>query len=175
MSARKKPVGGLLQRLRAQQQQQVQSAQTLVSRLAEDAGSGHKVAAADRKAERKAKARAREAAGALGADGAPFASDKRSALQELAATFQERQLADSLLDAEDIELKTRLSPQLTVQVATALLVAQEHDLPELAAFAYKLMELRVSLLGEGRKEVVEVSKGAGLAGLHPDAVARMRG
>lgn len=106
----------------------------------------------------------------------PFSqAQSRSSLAELAAqVMQEKHIGDQLLDVDDIELKTRLSAPLTVQCATAILVAQQHNLPEFAAFVYKLMELRVSLLGEGRKEVVEVAKGNS-QGMHPDTVARMRG
>lgn len=106
----------------------------------------------------------------------PFSqAQTKSSLQELAASvFQEKQLADKLMDTEDIEIKTRLNPDLTIQFAAGLLVAQEHNIPELAAFIYKLAEFRVSLMGEGRKELVEVARG-GQGGMHPDVVSRMRG
>lgn len=89
---------------------------------------------------------------------------------------EEPALKDKLFTRDDnLEMKTRLTPELSVQIANGKAFALIHNLPELEMYLEDLMATRVSLLGEGRKEGVEMEKGTSLYGFAQDVAQRTKG
>lgn len=85
-------------------------------------------------------------------------------------------LAEEMFNTDkDIESKTRLTPELVAQVAIAKTMSLAHNIPMLEDFANTIMKLRISLLGEGRKEGVDMVKGQNLVGFTNDMAARTKG
>lgn len=87
----------------------------------------------------------------------------------------EKSLGEKLYEENNIEMITRLNPELVVQMSVAKMFARNHDLPEVEEMLLDIMKMRVSLMGEGRKEGVEMTRGA-LSGLmDPQVMARIKG
>lgn len=84
-------------------------------------------------------------------------------------------LKDRLFDSNEILMKTRLTPEMVVQIANIKTMALFEEMPEFEYYADILMQGRVSLLGEGRKEGVEMEKGTALYGFASDVAQRTRG
>lgn len=85
-------------------------------------------------------------------------------------------LAEELFNVDkDIEAKTRLTPELVAQIAIAKQMALAYRVPMLDDFANNIMKLRISLLGEGRKEGVDMVKGQNLTAFTSDFAQRTKG
>jgi hypothetical protein len=85
-------------------------------------------------------------------------------------------LAEELFNIDkDIEAKTRLTPELVAQIAIARQMALAYNVPMLEDFAVNIMKLRISILGEGRKEGVDMVKGQNLVGFTNDFAQRTKG
>lgn len=85
-------------------------------------------------------------------------------------------LAEQMFNIDkDIESKTRLTPELVAQIAIAKQMALAHNIPMLDDFANNIMKLRISLLGEGRKEGVDMVRGQALVGFTSDFNQRTKG
>jgi len=100
-----------------------------------------------------------------------------SALQDAAETRTvQKSLKDDLFDTEaDLDAKTRLSPRLVTKLQVAEMESLEHDTPLLLDFAEGVKRKRISLLGEGRKEGVEMEKASSIAGFGVDGFNRTKG
>lgn len=87
-----------------------------------------------------------------------------SSLREMTQEIRSNNLKETLFHSENIEMKTRLNGESVALIAISRMVAAKYDIPELMGFCDDLMQLRVSLRGEGRKEGVQMEQGQSFMG-----------
>lgn len=97
----------------------------------------------------------------------------RSTIEEIAEQeIQEKSLQHDLFTQEDLDIKTRLTPRLTVAMQNAEMEGDIHDIDIYYRYTEGLKAKRISLLGESRKEGVEMTKGVTLSGFTNDKVTQ---
>jgi hypothetical protein len=67
-------------------------------------------------------------------------------------------MVDEVYSREDIELKSRVNNHEVIVHAKAQLFAEYYNVPMIQKLSTKILELKISLDGKGRKEFVEVAK-----------------
>lgn len=87
-----------------------------------------------------------------------------SSLRELTQEVRSNNLKETLFHSENIEMKTRLNGESVALIAISRMVASKYGIPELMGFCDDIMQLRVSLKGEGRKEGVQMEQGQNMFG-----------
>lgn len=97
----------------------------------------------------------------------------RSTIEQIAEQeIQESSLQHDLFTQDDLDIKTRLTPRLTVAMQNAEMEGDIHDIDIYYRYTEGLKAKRISLLGESRKEGVEMTKGVTLSGFTNDKVTQ---